>query len=630
MDFVNKIKILRVDLTQRKIFSEEKTDECIQTFLGGRGLNRWILLNEVVRNTKAFDSQNKLVIGTGLFVGTTAPGASRVQVDTISPYNNGTGSANGGGFFASKLRFAGWDNIIIEGKSEQPVYIFIRNQHVDILDAYHIWGKTTWQTHDLLQMKHGKKISVMSIGPAGENKVYSAAIIIDRYRAAARCGVGAVMGSKNLKAVVVEGNGRVIPCQIKRFRKKSSQLTQKVKKSRVGRGLKKAGTAQWVALCNSMSWNTVNNFQDSYADPQKIESFFPENWVDIKSKSINTCSKCPVDCGFLLKVIKGEYKGAETASAEADAFIGFSAKLGIYDPAVTIKAHEICNKYGLDNDSVSTAISWAYECYEKGILNLSDTDGLDLSWGNDKALITLLKKIALREGFGDILAEGCQKASEKIGRGSDEFCLHVKGQDLIEPIRVMKGWALGVIVSPRAGTHTRGAPETEAQGLTEEEGIRYYGVSTAGNPLKYEGKAKLVIYFERLMAICDSLGLCTLLSEWKGYSLPGMSDYAELLSAYIGREISVEELIEIGERIVTLEKYFNQIHTNFDRSDDYPPDRFLNSPVQSGPLKGEKLHKQKWDLMLDEYYDLHKWSKSTGKVPKKRLKELGILLDVST
>jgi len=622
----DKIRILRIDLSAMKITTEILDEKLTELFLGGRGINRWILLNEIEKGVKAFDLKNKIVIGTGLLVGTSAPGACRIQVDTISPFNNGVASGNGGGFFGAKLRFAGWDNMIIEGKSEKPVYIYIKDKDVKILDAKNIWGKTTWETQDVIQKNHGKEASVLTIGPAGENMVYSAAIIVEKYRSVSRCGMGAVMGSKNLKSIVVEGNNTIIPANKMNFDKISDKLGSKILKTEVGKGLKKGGTPLWLGFTNDLSWNPVRNFQDCYVEPEKIKNIYRNNWFDIISEKIITCFGCPVNCSFLSTVTGGPYKGTRTASVQANAFWDFSTKLDIYDPSVVHKAQELCNRYGLDVDSVSGVISWAYECYEKGIINKKDTDGLVLEWGNDQSLMILLRKIAIKDGFGEILSYGCNKASKIIGRGSSKYCLHVKGQDLKEPVRTLKGWALGVMVSPRAGTHTRGCPETEVLKMSKEDGEKYYGVPTAGNQLSYEGKAKLVVYFEREMALCDSLGMCSIISEWNGPDLPRIKDFAELSSAFFDKEITYEEMLKIGERIVTLEKYFNQIHTNFRRKDDFPPDRLMKEGVKTGPLIGEKLNKEKWSKMLDEYYELHNWNKKSGEIPKERLKELDILI----
>lgn len=626
MKNVKEINILRINLLNRKITEEIMNEKLMDLFLGGRGINRWILLNEIEKGVEAFDLKNKIVIGTGLLVGSSAPGACRLQIDTLSPFNNGVASGNGGGFFGAQLKFAGWDNIVIEGKAKDPVYIYIKDKDVRIMDARNIWGKTTWETQDAIQAIHGKNTAVLTIGPAGENLVYSAAIIVDKYRSASRCGIGAVMGSKNLKAIGVEGIESILPLNEINFKNKSNELISKILKSEIGKNLKEYGTALINMKSNDLSWNPVRNFQDCYVDPEKFKKTFQENWSNIKSESIRTCFGCPVDCGFLRTIVNGPYKGTKTASCEANAFWDFSTKLDIYDPAVVHKAQELCNQYGLDIDSVSGVISWAYECYEKGIIDKKDTDGLELVWGHDEPLMILLKKIAMKDGFGKILAYGCHKASKIIGKDSSKYCLHVKGQDLKEPVRTLKGWALGVMVSPRAGTHTRGCPETEVLGLSKEDGEKYYGVPTSGDPLSYEGKAKLVVYFEREMALCDSLGLCSLITEWNGPDLPTIKDMTELCSYFLGKDVTLEDMLKKGERIATLEKYFNQIHTNFGRKDDFPPNRLMTEGVKTGPLKGEKLDKEKWNKMLNEYYELHKWDKESGEIPKERLKELDILI----
>lgn len=626
MKNLHEIKIIRINLSTSKIVSESMDEKSIDLFLGGRGINRWILLNEIEKGTRAFDKNNKIVIGTGLLVGSSLPGACRVQIDTVSPFNNGVASGNGGGYFGPKLKLAGWDNIIIEGKAEKPVYIYIKDEDVKIIDGKQIWGKTTWEAQDIIQAIHGKNTGVIAIGQAGENLVYSASITVDKYRSASRCGLGAVMGSKNLKAIIVGGTGKIVPAKKSDFEKLSTKLALKTFKSEVGKNLNRNGTVFSLSITNDLSWNPVRNFQDCYVEPEKIKNIYIDNWTNISSKKIETCFNCSINCSFLRTVTKGLYKGTKMANVQANAFWDFSTKLDIYDPAVVHKATELCNRYGLDVDSVSGAISWAYECYEKGIIDKRDTDGLTLEWGNDKSLMILLKKIALKDGFGKILSYGCHKASKIIGRDSSKYCLHVKGQDLKEPVRALKGWALGVMVSPRAGTHTRGCPETEVMRMSEEDGQKYFGVPTAGDQLSYEGKAKLVVYFEREMALCDSLGLCSLITEWNGPELPGIQDFTDLYNAFLDKDITYEDMLQKGERIASLEKYFNQIHTNFGRKDDYPPERLMKEGIKTGPIKGEKLEKEKWSKMLDEYYELHKWNKKSGEIPEGRLKELNILI----
>lgn len=277
----------------------------------------------------------------------------------------------------------------------------------------------------------------------------------------------------------------------------------------------------------------------------------------------------------------------------------------------------------MDIDNTATVICWAIDCFEKGILKSSDTDDLVLRWGDAKTIFQLIKKLALSEGIGELLSQGSYRASLRIGKESEKLSYTVKGQDLAEPIRSCKGWALGVAVSPRGGTHTRGAPTTEFQRVDGETGKRIWDVETAGLPKEYEGKAKLVIYYERLHAIMDSLGLCHFISNWSSPDLLGPKEIAELCSASLGEDLSEEQLMNKGERILTLEKIYNLIHTNFERKDDYPPEIFFNEPIKTGPFAGEKLDRNKWDKMLTEYYSLHDWDPQTSFPKKNKLTKLG-------
>ena len=278
----------------------------------------------------------------------------------------------------------------------------------------------------------------------------------------------------------------------------------------------------------------------------------------------------------------------------------------------------------MDIDNTSSVIAWAFECYQKGIISQKDTDGLRLEWGNHQAVIELIKEIAYRDGFGDILAEGCYRASKIIGRGSEKYCVHVKGQDLMEEIRYAKGWALGVVVAERGGTHTRGAPLTDLSGVPSEVGEEMWGVPTSNDPTSYTGKAKIVAYYERFHAVLDSLGICYNTTNWMEPGLPGPEDYAEAFSAASGLEISSEDLMKIGEQIHNIGKAFNILHAGFTRKNDYPPKRLLEEPVRSGPFKGARLSQEEWDKMLDEYYELHNWNKKTSWCTRKGLENLGL------
>lgn len=612
--------ILQVDLSTRKILRNPAL-EYNRRFLGGRGVNYWLLLKESDPRISSFDSKNMLLFGTGALVGTLAPGANRLNVASKNALTGGIGSGSAGGYFAPELRFAGYDHLVFQGKAEKPVYLWIDDGRVEIRDAAHIWGRTTWETEDVLQEELGDGIQIASIGPAGENLVRAACIIVNRSRAVGRCGLGAVMGSKNLKAVVVKGTGAIYVNDERRFTKAVNEISERITNSGILKRLREYGSIEG----SPFNAEPVRNFQDGHPSSEIAEKICGKVFHEVyEVNGSSCCFGCPVQCCHSYRVKEGIYAGATTDKLEANTLADFGYRLDLdYAPAI-IKAHALCSQYGLDIDNSSSVIAWAFECYQKGIISQKDTDGLKLEWGNHQAVMELLRKMTYRDGFGDLLAEGCYRASEMVGQGSRKYCIHIKGQELMEGIRPAKGWALGVVVSERGGTHTRGAPLTDLSGVPSEVGEKMWGVPTADDPTDYRGKAGIVAYYERLHAVLDSLGICYLTSNWMDRVLPGPDDYAELFSAAIGLEVSPKGLMRIGEQIHNIGKGFNTLYAGFTRKDDYPPQRLMEEPIGSGPFKGERLAKDKWDKMLDEYYGLHGWDKGTGWCTRRTLESLGL------
>jgi aldehyde:ferredoxin oxidoreductase len=532
----------------------------------------------------------------------------------------GVGSANSCGHFAPELKFAGYDHIVFQGRSRRPTYLWIDDDQVRILDASHIWGKTTWETDDLIKEDLGdEEIQIACIGPAGENLVRSACIITNRARSASRCGLGAVMGSKNLKAVAVRGSGSIEVAYPERFMETVDESWEKTKNS--GATNKKLNPHRF----NEANQMPVRNFQDAYMSPDKLDKLRPEAYKEYEVGRSGYFA-CPIHCSRFYRVRHGLYAGLASEGLQANDLLNWVGRfdLGLDDPAVLIKLHALCNEYGLDQDNTSCSIAWAFECYQRGIFTQKDTGGLKLEWGDYQVVAELVNKVAYREGLGDILAEGSKRASQMVGKGSERFAIHIKGQDSMEPMRTSKGWALGCGVSTRGGTHTRGAAFIEMQkDIPSEICEKIWGVQVEG-PLSYENKANLVVYYERLQALLDSLGVCLFASNYNGPDLLGPDDLAELYSAASGREIDVDELMIMGERIHNIEKAFNVVHAGFGRRDDYPPQRLMREPVKSGPMKGERLPRERWDQMLDEYYELHGWDKKTSWQTRKCLEDLDL------
>lgn len=615
-------KILRVNLSTGKI-STEPTSKYSKRFLGGRGINQWILFRKTSPDISPLDPACPIVFGAGVLVGTPVPGAGRYTVDSINYMTGGVGSANSGGHFGPELKFAGYDHIVITGRSREPCYLWVDDNNVEIKSAKHLWGKTTWETDDQVREELGDDdIQLATVGQAGENLVRAACIITNGARAAGRCGIGAVMGSKNLKAVAVRGTGTISVANPSRFMGLVDELWQRIKEDGVMKLYRKWGTTYIHVADDEISCNPVRNFQDGFWGPEKIERTSQSELYDKYVVRRLGCFACPVAASRYLRVLGGELEGVEGEGFECNTIKDFGCKLDIPDLSAITKSHILCSQYGLDVDNTAGPIAWAMECYQRGILTKDDVDGLELEWGNYRAVHELIRKIAMREGVGDLLAEGSKRASDKIGKGSQKYAMHMKGQDLYEPLRAAKGWGLGVILSPRGGGHLRGAPTTEFLRISSEESKKFFGISTAGDRKAYEGKAKLVIYFENFKAVVDSMNICYNLTQWVSPYLINPEDISKLFIAATGIPMTAEKLMKIGERIHNVEKAIN-VRAGMIRKDDTPPERFF-TPIRSGPSKGERLEKKKLAKAIDEYYGLRGWDVNTGLPTRAKLEELGL------
>lgn len=618
-------KILRVDLTAGRI-SIESTVRYAREWLGGSGIAQWILYNEVKPWITPYAPANRLIIGTGPLNGTLAPGASRVTADSKNALTLGVGSSNSDGHFAPELKFAGYDHIILQGKARKPVYLWIKDDRIELRDALHLWGKTTWETDEMIKHELGDDdIQILCIGPAGENIVRGACIIVNRGRALGRCGLGGVMGAKNVKAIAVRGTGEVEAANPARFMNAVDEIRKRFEQSDFVKTLVRLGTPFGVKRKQETCGIPYRNFQYLVLPEESYTKWDVEDLQRAYRVRNMGYMACPMPCSRYFQIDHGTYAGLGTEGFQFEALADFSGKLGVDDPSFCIKANAYCNQLGLDIDNAAGSIGWAMECYQRGILKESDADGLKLEWGDAGVILELIRKIAYREGFGDILGEGCAHAAELLGGESDYFAMHLKGQDLYEVLRSTIGWALGACVSTRGGGHTTGAPVSETIAVLDEEvAEKVYGVTTVNQPLAFEGKAKLVGYFEKLHRIANSLGICHMTTTWFDLILQGFPEFAELYSAATGWEVTQEDLKRAATRMLNVEKAFNILHANFSRKDDYPPRRCLEEPIPSGSAKGVKLDKIKWDDLLDEYYEMNNWDKKTGFPTRKCLEELDL------
>jgi len=609
-------KILRVDLENEKI-TTEPTINYAKRWIGGRAINSWILLNEMDPKTKWSDSENILTFGVGCLVGTLTPGACRVSVDTKNAFSNGKGSSNFGGHWGSELKYAGYDNIVITGISEKPVYLWIEDEKVELRDAESVWGKTTDETEKILHEElHDKDIKILSIGPAGENLVRSAGILSECARSAGGSGVGCVMGDKKLKSIAVRGHGSIKVANPEKFIKAAEKATKKVLGNPLAKPFREktlAGMMYTDAKKDDIFWNIMHTAKNSQEDYWPREKRSKICGVYNYRKKIIACFSCPVGCSPFSEIEDGKYKGTKGEGYWVNSMY-WPARMDVDDPDAALKYHIEANRLGLDGDNSSVALSWAFECYDKGLISREDADGLELKWGNADAMIELQRKLAYRDGFGDFLADGVVEASKKLGKGSEKFAIHQKGQNTADPYRVIKGWALGCCTSPVAGRHMRGSINTHLA----------FGPGTKYDMFSYEDAPEMVFWQLRAKEIEDMIGICCYGAGAEN-GIPHAlmpPDFAELTGYALGIELTEDEFMLLGRRSYNLEKAFNTIHMGFDRKDDLPHRRFMEEPIPSGPYKGEKIDKQKFNEMLDKFYELNNWEIENSWQTRSCLKEL--------
>ncbi len=607
-------RILAVDLTTGNSNTNTVDPSVLTSFIGGRGINGLTLFHRISHTTDPFSEDNLLVFGAGPLVGTGIPANGRYNVSSRSPQTLLMGDSNSAGIWAVGLKKAGFDGIVISGISDRPVYLFISDGKCEILDAEWIWGRTVSETDRQLRSKHGRNARVLSIGPAGENRVRYACIMNDRDRAAGRTGNGAVMGAKRLKAIVVCGQGRVNTADPEAVRSVSKEIRHAMRASPSYAVRSEYGTPMLTTLYNHLGvLPTRNNQTGIFSSAEKIggERLKAEYVVHPKS-----CFLCPVHCSRQSVIRHGKYAGLSFEGPEFESICSLGSRLDNDDLESILYLNKRLNDLGLDTISTGGTIAFAMECFEKGLLKEKNLDGLDLSWGNTDSIITLVEWIAERRGFGDILAEGVRGASEKIA-GSGHYALHVKGLEVpTQEVRGLKAWGLGWAVSSRGADHCRAFPVMETT-WAPEQAEAFFGTPHAADRLSYEGKAAMVKWGEDFGAIIDAMGLCTI-----SYIAMGLKPelVAKAYRAVTGMDTDAEELLKAGERITTLERLLN-LKLGLQPSQDTLPDRFLKEALPEGPSRGEVIRVK---AMVDEYYDVRGWDRDTGHPRRETLETIGL------
>ncbi len=592
--------ILRVNLTKRTTAVEPLAPALARQYLGARGLGTRVMMNEVDPRVDPLSADNKLIFASGPFSGTYAPSAGRFDVVTKGPLNETIAASNSGGAFGAELKYAGYDMVIVEGRAETPVYLFVHDGAVEIRDAGKLWGQTVPDVTDAIRAETDEEAKVACIGPAGERLVLFASIINDMHRAAGRSGVGAVMGAKNLKALAVVGSGSVTVAEPERFRDSVMKARAKIQAHPVGgQGLREYGTDVLINILNQTGGLPTRNFREpQFATADKVGGESLTKTLLLRPKG---CLSCIISCGRVTAVEDGKYAG-HGEGPEYESAWAFGPDCGVDDLAAIAKANYLCNEFGLDTITMGTTIACAMDLYRDGILTAKDT-GRPLLFGDADAMVEMVRLTARREGFGELLALGSYRLAERYGH--PEYSMSVKKQEMpaYDP-RALQGIGLNYATSNRGGCHVRGYTTA---------------VEVLGNPFKMdpaviEGKAELGITFQNLTAALDSSGACL----FSTFGL-GADDLADMLSALTGQAYSVDEFMKTGDRIWNLERLWN-LKAGIGRKDDRLPDRIVKEPLTSGPAKGRV---NRLDEMLPEYYRLRGWDEQ-GVPTKTKLKELGL------
>ncbi|MEM3561934.1 MAG: aldehyde ferredoxin oxidoreductase family protein [Candidatus Jordarchaeaceae archaeon] len=606
-------KILRVDLSKGKIKTEDFKEDIQKKYLGGSGLAAKILYDELKPGIDPLGPENKLVFATGPLTGTRIPSSGRHLVAAKSPLTGIWGEATSGGFWGAELKFAGFDAIIVEGKSQDPVYLWIKDGEAELKDAGKMWGKDVYQTEEMIQKSLGDdKIVVSSIGPAGEKLVKIACIINDKDRAAGRCGLGAVMGSKKLKAIAVRGTQPIPIEDPEALSEGAKKFREALKANFLVEGVSKQGTNSSLATLSMMGTLPTQYYREGVFDQaDKIDG---NALMEITTKKF-ACYGCPIACGRgHVEVKSGPYAGTAGAGPEYETVAAFGSLCMNSDLGTIVKAGIICNQLGMDTISAGNIIAFSMECYEKGILTKKDTDGLDLTWGNPEAIVKLVEKMGKKEGIGAILSEGVRNASKKIGKGSEQFAMHVKGLEcpMHEP-KGYKGLGLGYATSNRGACHLRPASQLVEIMATPRPELGFNKVAGA---YEVEGKGYVIKGLQDFKTTIDSLVLCSFVYDLYAY-LP--DELAKLCTAATGYNFEVADLVKIGERIFNLKRLFN-VREGISKKDDTLPKRFLQEKPTKGPTAGQTVD---LEPMLNEYYEARGWD-NNGIPTQKKLSELGL------
>jgi len=595
-------KVLRVNLSKGSVWTEPLDANMVKLFIGGKGLAAAMLYGELKPYIDPLSPENKLLFVTGPLTGASIRG-TKVTVATKSPLTGTFLDSSVGGKVGPNLKFAGYDALVVEGRSDKLVYLWVDDEDVEFKDARHLQGKSTSETERSVKKEVGDlAVGVASIGIAGEKLVRFACVISDYWRAAGRGGSGAVMGSKNLKAVVVRGTKGLKLAEPKAYLEAMRNSINAIHTAPTISWRMSTGTTTAMAKYSEAGMLPTRNFQSGV-----FEGINEINDVAMRSKVViadKGCYMCPTGhCNFSV-VRSGRHAGVVSGGPQYETLALIGSNCGVSDIDAIVRANYLCNEYSLDTISTGGVIAFAMECYERGILTSSDVDGVDLRFGNAEAMATMVEKVARREGVGDLLAEGVLRASKKIGKGSEGFAIQVKGLEApgYSP-RASLGTSLGYATADRGACHLHGAILSD----DEVAGFDRYNVEEPT-------RVKAIKSGQDMSAVVNSLGICAMGA--------GQTRYPDFMSTVVGRQLSGEEYAKIGERVCNLIRAFN-VREGFSRKDDTLPRRVMEELMPDGPAKGFRVTEAALNRMLNEYYDLRGWSRD-GYPMESKLQEMGL------
>ncbi len=617
-------KILRVDLTTKKMKVEEPSEVFYRTYLGGGGLASYYLLKELPRGVDPLGPDNMLIFSASVITGAPMAGMCRFTVAAKSPLTGGYGEAEAGGFWGPELKFSGYDAVIIKGKAAKPIYLWIHDGQVELRPAEKIWGLETGPAQENIREELNEKMArIALIGPAGENLVRFACIVNELKHANGRTGLGAVMGSKNLKAIAVRGKNKLDVNDLEKFLDMSKTITDLVGQWGPNKNLRNLGTANMVMPLNAAGILPTRNFHTGFFD--KADKISGEKMAETILKGGEGCYACAVRCKRAVEILTGQYAtSVKYGGPEYGTIASLGSLLLIDDLGAIAKGNELCNRYALDTISTGVAIAFAMECYENGLLTKALTEGVDFKFGNAEAMLKAIEWIAFRkEGLGTLLADGVKAAAAKIGQGAEKFALHIKGQEIpMHDPRGKTGLGLGYAVSPTGADHLEAPHDTPfGQPGAMMGRIAPLGLLEPVPPRDLTAqKVRNYIYLHFIWSMYNSLGICNFAAP-PVWGMP-FNQFVEAIKAITGWETSLWELLKAGERTVTMARVFN-VREGFGRKDDVLPDR-LFEPLEGGALQGKGIDRKEFEEALTLYYEAMGWDPKDGVPTRGKLAELNL------